>query len=78
MVQTDGYDYVDQQSRVDLLSYAVSKSGFEEDDFLLGFASDTFLKGNYNDVILSYLCSYYHGATKELERLWLAAGEFRA
>ncbi len=76
MVQTDGYDYLDQQSRVDLLSYAVSKSGFEEDDFLLGFASDTFLKGNYNDVILSYLCSYYHGATKELERLWLAAGEF--
>ena len=55
--------------RVDLLSYAVSKNGFEEDDFLVGFASDTFLKGSYNEVILSYLCSYYHGATKELERI---------
>ena len=64
MVQTDGYDYLESGARVALCSYAITEGGFEEDDFLLGFAADTFVKGNYNDVILSYLCRYYNGATK--------------
>lgn len=76
MVQAFGYDYMDGAARVLLCSYAVTKAGFEEDDFLLGFVESTFLLGKYNDIMLIYLCKYYNGATKIMAELWKAAGEF--
>lgn len=77
MVQTDGYDYLESGARVALCSYAITEGGFEEDDFLLGFAADTFAQGKYNDVMLIYLCKYYNAATKRMEELWQVAGEFQ-
>lgn len=76
VVQTFGYDYMEGAARVALCSYAIKAAGFEEDDFLLGFAETTFANGRYNDVILIYLCKYYDGATKRMAELWKAAGEF--
>lgn len=76
MVQMDGYDYLGNAARVALCSYAITDAGFEEDDFLLGFAISTFLQDKYNDVILIYLCKYYNAATKMMAKLWQAAGEF--
>lgn len=77
MVQMDGYDYLGNAARVALCSYAITDAGFEEDDFLLGFATSTFLQDKYNDVILIYLCKYYNAATKMMAKLWRAAGEFQ-
>ena len=76
LVQVYGYDYLGNVARVALCSYAIEKAGFEEDDFLSGFAESTFREGKYNDVLLIYLCKYYNGATKSMEELWKAAGEF--
>lgn len=77
MVQLDGYDYLGNAARVALCSYAITNISFEEDDFLLGFATSTFLQDKYNDVILIYLCKYYNAATKMMAKLWRAAGEFQ-
>lgn len=76
MVQTYGYDGVTASLRVPLCSYAITDSGYEEDDFLVGLAETTFLRGKYNDVLLLYLCKYYNGSTKNMAELWRAAGEF--
>ena len=75
--QMYGYDYMRSTSRVALCSYAITNAGFEEDDFLLGFAEATFGGGKYNDVILIYLCKYYNGATKVMAELWKEAGTFQ-
>ena len=77
MVTNDGYDYLGSAARVALCSYAITDAQFEEDDFLLGFAESTFMQGKYNDVLLIYLCKYYNGATKQMAKLWKAAGEFQ-
>lgn len=77
MIQVDGYDYLGAALRVALCSYAVTENGYEEDDFLLGFAESTFALGKYNDVLLIYLCKYYNGPTKQMAALWKAAGEFQ-
>lgn len=76
MVQAFGYDYMESGAKVALCSYAIADAGFEEDDFLLGFAETTFAEGKYNDVILIYLCKFFQGATKQMAELWKAAGEF--
>ena len=77
MVQIDGYDYLKTEWRVSLCSYAIADHGYEEDDFLLGFAESTFRQGKYSDVMLIYLCKYFNGPTKQMAVLWKAAGEFQ-
>ena len=77
LVQVNGYDYLGHAARVALCSYGITNIGFEEDDFLLGFAESTFAQGKYNDVILIYLCKYYNSATKAMAKLWKVAGEFQ-
>lgn len=77
MVEMDGYNYLGNASRVALCSYGITKVGFEEDDFLIGFAESTFLQDKYNDVMLIYLCKYYNASTKLMTKLWRAAGEFQ-
>ncbi len=76
MAEECGYDYMESRTAAALCSYAVTEHGFEEDDFLLGFAETVFRKGKYNDVVLIYLCKYYNGATKTMAKLWQAAGAF--
>lgn len=77
IVQLDGYDFLSSASCVALCSYAITEIGFEEDDFLLGFAVSNFLQEKYNDVILIYLCKYYNATTKLMAKLWKTAGEFQ-
>jgi hypothetical protein len=76
LVHNYGYDYLGNAARVSLCSYAIAECGFEEDDFLLGFAGSTFLSGKYSDVMLIYLCKYFSSATKNMGELWQAAGQF--
>ncbi|MBO5070123.1 MAG: hypothetical protein J6C37_07155, partial [Roseburia sp.] len=84
-VQVFGYDELEQSWRVILCNYAIHACDFEEDDFLLGFAADTFFKEIYNvtvqsrsmDDMLLYLCRFYNGSTENMVKLWQAAGEFQ-
>lgn len=76
IVRQYGYDYLGSAEKVSLCSYEITKSGFEEDDFLLGFAESTFITGKFNDVILIYLCKFSQGSTKFMGKIWKAAGEF--
>lgn len=76
MAEECGYEHLDTAACVSLCSYAIHTAGFEEDDFLLGFAEYVFYRGTYNDVILIYLCKYYNGATKTMAEIWKAAGAF--
>ena len=77
LAQLYGYDYMGSAARVTLCSYAITESGFEEDDFLSGLAESTFGLGKYNDILLIYLCKYYSGATRQMAELWKAAGAFQ-
>lgn len=77
VIQIYGYDDLKSTVRVSLCSYAITECGFEEDDFLIGFTGAVFVEGKYNDVMLMYLCKYYHGATKIMAELWKAALEFQ-
>lgn len=76
MVHAFGYEYLGSAAKVALCSFEITECGFEEDDFLLGFAETTFESGKYNDVILIYLCKFYNGPTKQMARIWKAAGTF--
>ncbi len=76
MVRLYGYEKLELSCRVALCGYEIAEMGYEEDDFLLGFVQSTFLLGKYSDVMLIYLCKYYNGPTKRMEKLWRAAGEF--
>lgn len=75
-VEQYGYEKLGSAARVALCSYEITRCGFEEDDFLLGFAETTFFTGKYNDVMLIYLCKFYQGPTKQMAKLWKAAGKF--
>lgn len=77
MAQLYGYDYMELSGRVSLCSYGITSLGYEEDDFLLGFVQTTFARGKYSDIMLIYLCKYYNGSTKNMAKLWKAAGEFQ-
>ena len=76
MIETYGYDTLDNAYRVSICSYQITTENFEENEFLIGLADDTFRAGKYNDVILIYLCKYYNGPTKHMAEIWKAAGEF--
>lgn len=76
MLQLYGYDTIGSAYRVTVCSYKIMETHYEEDEFLLGFAGDTFGLGKYNDVILSYLCRYYNGPTKYMLHVWKSAKEF--
>lgn len=72
-VQVFGYDELENTLRVVLCDYAIHACDFAEDEFLLGFAADTFFKGKYNDVLLLYLCRFYQGSVETMGKLWQAA-----
>ena len=75
-VQMFGYDYLKSSAKVSLCSYEIMQCGFEEDDYLIGFAQACFDEGKYNDVILTYLCRVFQGPTKQMAAIWKAAGMF--
>ncbi|MBR3770555.1 MAG: hypothetical protein IKL06_08480 [Lachnospiraceae bacterium] len=76
LLHTYGYDAIGSAYRVAICSERITTYDYVEEDFLLGLAADTFFAGKYNDVILSYLCRYYNGPTRQMELIWKAADEF--
>ena len=44
--------------------------------FLMELCREVFLRGKYNERILSYMCRYFQGGLEEMVRLWRAASDF--
>lgn len=57
-------------------SQKILERDFAEDAYLIGLCEIVFRRGKYNEIILQYLCQYYKGSIRELEKLWKAAKEF--
>lgn len=72
-MQAFGYDAVGNDFREEVCVYQIKKSEQEEDEFLLGLASVVFAGDNYDEVILGYLCRYYHGSVRQMAKIWKAA-----
>lgn len=47
-----------------------------EDRFLMEICRVVFLRGKYNERILSYMCRYFNGSLDEMAQLWKAAVDF--
>lgn len=73
-------DYGSEQVAVSRLlmiaGQKIQEAGCEEEEKLTGLCMDIFRRGKYNEAVLRYLCRYFLGSIRELERLWLAAKEF--
>ncbi len=73
-------DYGSEQASVSKLlivaGHRIEETGYEEDEKLTGLCRDIFQRGKYNEPVLGYLCRYFQGNIRELERLWLSAREF--
>lgn len=54
----------------------ISRLDYQADENVIGLCHTIFNRGKYNETILKYLCKYFHGNVKEMERLWKAAKEF--
>lgn len=76
MMHRYGYDELGAAARISVCSYEITESGYEEDDFLLDLAADTYQKGKFNDIMMIYLSKYYNGSTKWMEKLWCDASNF--
>lgn len=76
MAQEYGWEMISASGRVRLLTNQIKKLDFAEDEILLQFIADTYLSGKYNDVMLKYLCEYYHGSTKIMASIWKNAREY--
>lgn len=76
IIQLYGYDAVGAAYLVTICSNRITEANFEEDEFLISMATDAFLAGKYNDIILIYLCKYYNGSLKQMVKLWEALGQF--
>lgn len=54
----------------------ISETNGEENEQLAALCAAIFRKGIYTERILWYLCRYFQGSLKEMERLWKAARTF--
>ncbi|MEF9998474.1 MAG: DUF5717 family protein [Lachnospiraceae bacterium] len=75
-IQKYGMDSFDEQEVFRLCSKYIREENYEEEEYLSYLSFQLFNKGQYDKVILSYLASYYCGATKDMKHLWKVAKEY--
>ena len=71
-----GIDQIGSAAKVALASYMITKTQYEEDEFLTNLVISAFRAKKFNDKMLNYLCQYYNGPTEELLDIWFAARNF--
>jgi hypothetical protein len=71
-----GMDQVGSAAKAALASHMITKTQYEEDEFLTNLVISAFRMKKYNDKMLTYLCMYYNGPTEELLDIWFAAKRF--
>ncbi len=71
-----GIDQIGSAAKVALASYMITKTQYEEDEFLTNLVISAFRARKFNDKMLNYLCQYYNGPSEELLDIWFAAKNF--
>lgn len=71
-----GSELADPSKLVVLCSHMIETGDHEEDEVLVGLGMEALRAGKYNDVLLRYLCRYYHGPTRQMYELWETAKKY--
>lgn len=66
----------DEREVFHLCSLTVRENDYEEDEFLLYLCFEMFQRDQYDKATLSYLVSYYCGATRDMKKLWITAQQY--
>lgn len=77
LLQLYGYDMLGRTYLAAVCSYKIAALDYEEDEFLLDLANEIFKQGERQEILLNYLCRYYHGPTKHMADIWKAAKKRR-
>lgn len=76
IVRKKGVEYYAEEELFALCSKTIRENNYENDDFLTYICFELFKKGQYDKVVLTYLSSYYCGATSDMKWLWREAREY--
>lgn len=71
-----GGEGIEAKIIVRLCSRLVAIDGMAEDEVLTALAFMAFRAGKYDDNLLSYLCRFFKGTSKEMQDVWKAAESF--
>ena len=76
IVRENGVENYEEDELLGLCSKTIRENNYENDDFLTYVCFELFKKGQYDKVILTYLASYYCGATSDMKMLWREARDY--
>ena len=76
IVRENGVENYEEDELLGLCSKTIRENNYENDDFLTYVCFELFKKGQYDKVILTYLASYYCGATSDMKMLWSEARDY--
>ena len=76
IVRENGVESYEEDELLGLCSKTIRENNYENDDFLTYVCFELFKKGQYDKVILTYLASYYCGATSDMKMLWREARDY--
>lgn len=76
VVREKGLEKYNDTELLTLCSRIIRENNYENDDFLTYVCFELFKKKQYDKVILTYLATYFCGATIEMKQLWREAKEY--
>lgn len=76
IVQENGMENYSEDELLGLCSKTIRENNYENDDFLTYVCFELFKKNQFDKVILTYLASYFCGATSEMKMLWREAQDY--
>ena len=68
-----GIDQIGSAAKVALASHIITRTEYEEDEFLIRLAATAFRAKKYNDKMLAYLCQHFSGPSRDMLKLWNTA-----
>ncbi len=75
-IEEYGMDQIGSAAKAKLAGYMITKTQYEEDEFLINLAIMAFRAKKYNYQTLHYLSQCYSGPTEEMLDIWFAAKSF--
>lgn len=75
-IQLRGGEGIEAKIIMRLCSRLISLEGMVEDETLSSLIFTAFKAGKYDENLLNYLCSFFHGTCKEMRDVWKAAESF--
>ena len=75
-IRKQGADHFNTIDVFKICSKQIRESAYEEDEDLVMFCYNLFMKDQYDTVTLTYLVEYFCGATADMKKIWKAAREF--